>query len=59
MLGDGQKLFWAARGREAGETAADEFLVDCREITDDGKAIAQSAPSFHWKPRRIHLESSS
>jgi hypothetical protein len=32
--------FWAARGREAGETAADRVLVACREITDDGKAIA-------------------
>jgi len=27
-------------GREAGETAADRVLLACRDITDDGKAIA-------------------
>ena len=33
--------WWAARGREAGEAAADRVLLACRDITDDGKAIAQ------------------
>jgi hypothetical protein len=32
--------FWAARGREAGERAADRVLLACREVTDDSEAIA-------------------
>jgi hypothetical protein len=32
--------WWAARGREAGELAADRVLLACRDITDDAEAFA-------------------